>query len=228
MKRLNFITFIFLTIIVYSCEKKNGGEPAPPPAPAPEAAVLISPSKDSECLDGDSVVFQWSESANTDSYDITIKNLLTQSVQSQTGLATTTVTISLEKGNPYSWYITSRSNDSSESTSSDKWKFYLKGEPVSNYSPFPADLITPKSESSVNAGSIKFEWNASDADGDDLTYDVYLDSSNPPSTRIKTSYNSNNLNHTINDSGTYYWKIISKDNNGGNSDSGVSKFKVVD
>ena len=32
--------------------------------------------------------------------------------------------------------------------------------------------------------------------------------------------------NTYTESGTYYWKIITKDNQGSNSDSGVSMFKV--
>ena len=153
--------------------------------------------------------------------------MLTQSEQSQT-TTSTSVTINLTKGQPYSWYIVSKSNTSTETAQSAKWKFYLKAEPVANYSPFPADLVSPKSEATVSAGSIKFEWSGSDADsGDTLTFDIYIDSSNPPTTRIKANHTSSSINHPINDSGTYYWKIITKDNSGSNSDSGVSKFKVV-
>ena len=138
--------------------------------------------------------------------------MLTQSEQSQT-TTSTTVTINLTKGQPYSWYIVSKSNTTTETAQSAKWKFYLKAEPVANYSPFPADLVSPKSEATVNAGSIKFEWSGSDADtGDTLTFDVYVDSSNPPTTKIKTNHTSSSINHPINDSGTYYWKIITKDN----------------
>ena len=30
------------------------------------------------------------------------------------------------------------------------------------------------------------------------------------------------------DAGTYYWKIVTKDSQGSNSDSGVAMFKAVD
>ena len=232
MKKLKYILFLSLIVLI-SCKGKeggggDGGVDPPPPVPAPTIATLSAPAKDSECLDGENVEFKWNASQNTDSYDIIIKNLLTQSIQSQTGLTTTSVTINLEKGNPYSWQIISKSNSTTETAASDKWKFYLKGDPVSNYSPFPADLISPKAESTVSPGSIKFEWSASDVDsGDTLTFDVYIDTSNPPTTRIKANYTNTSLDHTLNDVGTYYWKIITKDNSGSNSDSGVSKFKVA-
>lgn len=231
MKKLKYILFITLIVLV-SCKGKEGGDgdggvDPPPPAPAPKAATLNAPANNSECLDGENVEFKWAASENTDTYEIFIKNLLTQSEQSQT-TTSTSVTINLTKGQPYSWYIVSKSNTSTETAQSAKWKFYLKSEPVANYSPFPADLVSPKSEATVNAGSIKFEWSGSDADsGDTLTFDIYVDSSNPPTTRIKANHNSSSINHPINDSGTYYWKIITKDNSGSNSDSGVSKFKVV-
>ena len=231
MKKLKFILFISLVILI-SCKGKEGGDgdggvDPPPPVPSPTAATLNSPAKNSECLDGENVEFQWTESENTDSYDIIIKNLLTQSQITQT-TTSTTVTITLTKGQPYSWYIISKSNTTTETAESEKWKFYLKGDSVANYSPFPADLINPKSEATVNTGSIKFEWTGSDADsGDTLRYDIYVGSTNPPTTKIATNYSSSSINHSINNAGTYYWKVISKDNSGSNSDSGIAKFKVI-
>ena len=231
MKKLNYI-YYFIIILFISCSGEDsgsgdgGGDPPPPP-PAPAASTLSTPAKDTECLDGENVEFKWSASNNTDSYDIFVKNLLTNAVVSQT-TSENTVTITLEKGNPYSWYIISKSNTSTETATSDVWKFYLKGDAVTNYAPFPADLISPKSESSVNSGSIEFKWSSSDVDsGDTLTFDVYLDTSNPPTTKIKSDYGSSSLNHSVNDAGTYYWKVVTTDNSGSNSDSGISKFKVV-
>ena len=57
-----------------------------------------------------------------DSYDIVVKNLLTQSQVTQT-TTSTTVTINLTKGQPYSWYIISKSNSTTDTAESEKWKF---------------------------------------------------------------------------------------------------------
>ena len=113
MKKLKYILFISLVILV-SCKGKDGGgngdvDP-PPPVPTPTAATLNTPAKNSECLDGENVEFKWAASENTDSYDIVVKNLLTQSQITQT-TTSTTVTIQLTKGQPYSWYIISKSNN---------------------------------------------------------------------------------------------------------------------
>ena len=222
--------YVLPLMMLLACGGKSGGgdtPPPPPPAAAPTAATLKTPAQNSECLDGENVEFSWNASENTDSYTIVVKNLLTTSQISQT-TTSTSVTIKLELGQPYSWFITSSSSTSTQTASSTKWKFYLKGEPTSNYAPFPADLITPKSESSVNSGSVKFEWNGSDVDEDDsLTFDLYVDTNNPPTNKVKTNLSSSTTNVTL-DAGTYYWKIVTKDSQGSNSDSGLAMFKAVD
>ena len=72
---------------------------------------------------------------------------------------------------PYSWNITSKSTASTTSTASDTWKFYLSGPGIVNYAPFPADLKTPASGSTVSRdgeGKVTFTWDGSDPDGDRL------------------------------------------------------------
>ena len=222
--------YVLPLMMLLACGGKSGDgdtPPPPPPAAAPTAATLKTPAQNSECLDGENVEFSWNASENTDSYTIVVKNLLTTSQISQT-TTSTSVTIKLEVGKPYSWFITSSSSTSTQTASSTKWKFYLKGEATTNYAPFPADLITPKSESSVNSGSVKFEWNGSDVDEDDsLTFDLYVDTNNPPTNKVKTNLSSSTTNVTL-DAGTYYWKIVTKDSQGSNSDSGLAMFKAVD
>ena len=183
MRLKNYIYF-FLFILIGCSGSSGGGETPepPPPPPAPTVAVLKTPAQNSECLDGENVEFSWNASQNTDSYTIVVKNLLTTAQISQT-TTSTSVTIKLDVGQPYSWFITSSSSVSSQTASTTKWKFYLKGEPTSNYAPFPADLISPKSESNVNVGNVKFEWKGSDVDENDtLKFDLYVDTENPPTT----------------------------------------------
>ena len=162
MKKVKYILLVFISLTMISCGGKDdgGGGNVDPPDPVnpPTASSLISPANNTECLDGENVEFRWNSSQYTDTYTINIKNLLTQSVISQ-NTASTNITIQLEKGQPYSWYIVSSSNSSSDTAQSEKWKFYLKGEQTSNYAPFPADLIKPKSEETLSPGSIEFEWN---------------------------------------------------------------------
>ena len=230
MKKIKYIFLVFISLIMISCGGKDdsgGGDVDPPdPVNPPTVSTLIAPVNNTECLDGENVEFRWNSSQYTDTYTINVKNLLTQSVISQ-NTTSTNITIQLEQGQPYSWYIVSSSNSSSDTAESEKWKFYLKGEQTSNYAPFPADLIKPKAEETLSPGSIVFEWSGSDVDtGDTLTYDLYLGATNPPTTKIQSNISSTQVTQSITDVGIYYWKVITKDNSGSNSDSGVSKFTV--
>ena len=64
-------------------------------------------------------------------------------------MSSTSTTATLDKGVPYSWRVTSKSTTSTTTTPSDLWKFYLAGDGVVNYAPFPADLTAPASGSTM-------------------------------------------------------------------------------
>ena len=72
--------------------------------------------------------------------------------------------------------------------------------------------------------TLTLTWNCSDPNGDPLTYDVYFGtSSNPPlvsGNQTGTSYNPGQLNNST----TYYWKIVAKDNQGGTTTGPVWSF----
>lgn len=72
-----------------------------------------------------------------------------------------------------------------------------------------------------------FSWNAStDPNGDAITYDLILDTNPSPSTVIITDLNSTTFTlpsrlHLIK---TYFWKVIAKDSNGGQTESETFSF----
>ena len=91
---------------------------------------------------------------------------------------TNSVEVSLEKGKPYSWQITSKNKNTSKTAKSEIWKFYLSGAANTNHAPFPAEIIAPKNDAVVSAGSIELSWKVSDVDvGDTHTFDVLIDES---------------------------------------------------
>ena len=57
----------------------------------------------------------------------------------------------LDSSTPYSWYVTAVGENPTSQSDSDTWKFYLVGEPLVNYSPFPPELLSPRSASTVTA-----------------------------------------------------------------------------
>jgi hypothetical protein len=233
MKKLNYI-LLALSLIIVSCGGGGGSDPTPDQPSPPVKSVLIFPEQNSICTTGttvsptqSSLTFKWNSAANTDSYDVTIKNLLTSASTTQTTTATQ-LTVSLDVSTPYSWSVTSKSGKVSTTAVSDIWKFYNSGPGVISYAPFPAELITPSQNQYVSAanGPITLTWTGSDVDNDIVGYDVYFDTSATPAL-FKSGVTDSKLSGIIVTAGkTYYWKIITKDSKGNVSNSELFSFAV--
>lgn len=214
--------------IVWSCTQDSA---------APTAPTLQFPANNEACLEGESlndtqknVSFQWTQSSNAQSYEITIRNLVTQSEQLYNS-TTNGQTIALLKGNPYAWSVSALGEAGTQPATSDTWKFYLAGDNEINYAPFPPELITPRSGATLtpnNEGEITLSWSSSDVDGDLVSFTVYLDKTNG-STKLKDlAFESEtmSLNVVVDLGSTYYWKVVATDANNNTSDSGVYGFRT--
>lgn len=91
--------------------------------------------------------------------------------------------------------------------------------------PFPAELVSPANGATVTGGAAVLRWNGSDADGDFLSYNVYVDQKDA-TTLVNENSTENSYTITNTSTGTYYWKIISKDSKGNKSESDLFYFKV--
>ena len=220
MKKILIISFCVFSMLTISCSKTY--ELRAPVDPA--AANLSKPANNTQCLEVDKVKFEWNKSDNTDTYTITIIDLISSATVTQ-NTSTNTVEITLTKGKPYSWQITSKNKSTSKTAKSEVWKFYLSGAADSNHAPFPAEIIAPKNDTTVSAGSIELSWKVSDVDvGDTHKFDVKLDKTNA-TTVICTDQADTKKTVTLT-AGVYYWRVVAKDNNGNHSESGVYKFTV--
>ena len=134
----------------------------------------------------------------------------------------------MSTGTPYSWNITAVGEEGSESASSVSWKFYLAGVGITNYTPFPSELLAPRSGSSVTPvdGSITLTWNGSDVDGDLDYYELYLDTADATTLVQQINAESSTTAYivAVESSTTYSWKVIAVDANGNKSSSGVYSF----
>lgn len=77
----------------------------------------------------------------------------------------------------------------------------------------------------------QLKWEAAtDPDGDQVTYQVYLDAQNPPQTSIVNNLDVNTftVDEALSPATTYYWKVIAKDINGKTTESDVSSFTTRD
>ena len=240
---LKYFSFLFTLTLIMSCGggggedgggDTGGGDVTVNP---PAKSTLSAPANSKTCETGTSVSstqsdvdFTWGVSADTDSYDLKITDLNSSVATNKTGLTTTSTKVTLDKGVPYSWVVTSKSTKSSVTTPSDTWKFYLAGTGVANYAPFPADLKAPSSGSTVKRtdGKVTFTWEGSDPDsGDTLTYTLYVDTTDGKQTpaSAQTDLSVLTLDVALDAATTYYWRVKSSD--GTNSSySTVYTFKT--
>ena len=140
-------------------------------------------------------------------------------------------TISLTKAEPYSWKVKSIGEVGSTPAISEQWKFYLAGDAIVNYAPFPAELLSPRSGANVTPGVnnlITLNWTSSDVDGDLDRFEVYLDQTDASTLVESINYQADetSVEVEVEDDSTYYWKVISIDANGNQSISGVYAFRT--
>lgn len=71
---------------------------------------------------------------------------------------------------------------------------------------------------------------ATDPDGDQVTYQIYLDVKNPPQTSIANNLGVNSLDieEKLQPETNYYWKVVAEDTNGNTTESAVSSFTTRD
>ncbi|XLS28746.1 hypothetical protein ACJD0Z_16300 [Flavobacteriaceae bacterium M23B6Z8] len=229
---LKYIVFGVSFLAIISCGG-GGDDPAPEePVVPPTKATLIFPENNTECNEGtiisdteSSVTFRWNPSENTDAYTVTIRNLLEGTTQS-VNASTNQQAITIKRATPYSWSVTSRSNETNETAVSDVWKFYNAGASIQNYAPFPAELVSPKMGASVDAGDVLLSWTGEDIDNDIVNYDVYLDTSNPPQNKIFTESTASSVIANTNGNTVYYWYIVSRDSENNTSTSEIFEFRT--
>ena len=219
MKKIGFI--VLLSFLGVSCSKDTpggggGGTTPTPTAKTPGKAVLTSPANNKTCEEVNTsgqVTFSWNASTDTDKYDLKITNLNTQGVTNQNNITTTSKAVTLTKGIPYSWSITSK-NEGTKTTTSDTWQFYLAGDGVVNYAPFPATAVSPSPGASVarTSGKVTIEWSGSDADDDTLTYTLEMDTTDGiQGTVIAEDITASSVEVSVEADTVYYWRVISSD-----------------
>jgi hypothetical protein len=234
MKKLKYILSIGFIITLLSCGG-GGDDPEPDPIPVlpPSSATLVFPANNEECNTGESmnttqskVNFNWNASANTNSYTVVLKNLLTSN-EFSTNSTSNQVNIIISKSTPYKWWVISKSTETTKTAKSAEWKFYNSGDAVQTYAPFPAELVAPIMGSSTSDSTVTLEWSGSDVDNDVKEYEVYFGTVTPPTNKLDTT-TSQNLENVAVSANTYYWSVLTRDNEGNTSTSEVFQFKVVD
>lgn len=227
----NNIWIAIIGCLTLSCGGDDSGGSTTPPAEnsAPTTPVQIYPANNELCINN-SVNFQWNASSDPDSnpisyvVEISENNSFSPLTDSKT-VSTTSVTISLEKGIAYYWRVKAVDSKNASSSLSSSNGFYTEGEGVTNYIPFAPDVVAPSLGATVKTDTATFQWTSSDVDNDDLTFDVYLGTANPPTTLVSENQSANSFEtDPLTSSTTYYWKIVVNDGKGGETIGQVWNF----
>tara|TARA_R110002012_G_C11671404_1_gene613130 strand:+ start:5846 stop:6532 length:687 start_codon:yes stop_codon:yes gene_type:complete len=224
------IIWLSILVLLVSC----GGDDGPPPAP--EGAALIFPEENSECTTGTDinqtstqVTFRWMASNNTENYTLSVTNLNTN-VPQNISTASTSASLTITKGTPYAWSVTSRNSNSDQVASSPTWLFYNAGSQTT-YAPFPAQLVNPLSGATVQmdiANEVLLEWSGADVDNDIESFEVFFSETNPPTTSVGiTNASAMEIPVGVESGNVYYWRVVTTDLEGNTSISGVFDFRVL-
>ena len=230
MKINRYLSLIIVCFLISNCSSDETT------ALIPEKALLISPAENSPCLTGDSVsdteievIFRWSPARNTDYYNLRITNLISNEIINKTNIENTGATVVLEKGKPYSWSVSSKSDLVNDIGTSDVNNFYVGGfESVTN-APVPVSLTQPGQGSNViigEGGKVSFSW-SENSQNNSVKYTLYLDKIDGKQTPSSehTDLTAKTVDVTLENGTTYFWRIKSFD--GTNSSfSAVNTFKT--
>lgn len=230
MKKI--IYFAFISCIVFSCGSNDESETSETQNSAPAIPVLIVPINATLCTDN-TVRFEWKTTTDPENNSIRYQlqvatdNQFTQLVKT-VEVAAVEQTISLNKGTAYYWRVKATDTKNASSNYSATNSFYTESVAVANHLPFLPQVVQPEMNSFIPLAALKLKWTATDVDTNDiLTYDVYLDSANPPVLKVGsnlavTALEQNSLKTATN----YYWKVVVKDNKGGETVGQIWQFKT--
>jgi hypothetical protein len=196
----------------------------------PSIPVLVAPVNNLLCTDN-TVFFSWNTSLDLDgdaiNYTIQIAkdNQFSQIVHN-TNILETTTTFSLDKGKAYYWRVKATDSKNESSSFSSTFQFYTEGVASENHQPFSPDLVSPELSSVVQTTTTTLEWTASHVDNDNLVYDIFFGTENPPLQKLSANQTENILNVKVASSKVYYWKVVVKDSKGAQSIGQVWNFKT--
>jgi hypothetical protein len=221
---MKYLFYFSLFISVLSCSKSNGVENNL------EVPVLLTPADNSFCIDSN-LRLSWRMSEDQDLAEVTY---LIQ-VSDQENFSSTAKEyesqeafriFSFEKDQTYYWRVCAVVAGQRSKFSS-PFQFYTEGTGAVNYIPFTPVQKTPLQDQLVGSGEVLLSWTANDQDvNDPLVYDVYFGTREESIEKIKSDGVNESLTITTESSQTYYWKVVSKDNRGGEATSDVWSFKT--
>lgn len=229
MKKYIFITITSLLLI--SCGGSDDSPSIPPTNTAPTTPTLVAPTNNKLCI-SNLVSFQWNTStdANNDPiiYQIQVaKDQQFSQIVETVEATSNTKNITLQKGTAYYWRVKATDDENLSSEYSTVYSFYTSGDAIVNYLPFSPELVQPTFNAILNATTATLEWKATDIDSNDkLVFDVYFGTDNPPTSKVSENIVAKTQDVAVVPAKEYFWRIVVKDNKGGETIGQVWKFKT--
>jgi outer membrane protein assembly factor BamB len=140
----------------------------------------------------------------------------------QEGIETNSIEVGpLENGTTYYWRVEAKDGKGGV-TSSPIWSFTTTNPPTQPTNPSPSDEQTNVSLNPT------LSWEASDPDGDTVTFDIYFGTNSNPSL-VESDLSTNTYNPgTLNSKVTYYWKVVAKDGKGSETEGPIWSFTTLE
>ena len=239
MKIKNLIVALGVMVTIIGCSNDNSSDEI-----ALVAADYLTPANNSICEgtvlpndEGIEVFFSWnpftSDAGASINYTINLTDMGTNEVQTiQVINGTTNATVTLKPNTVYNWEVTA-TNAQGTTVTGATGQFQTPHEAVSNYAPFPANLLQPQNEGTVSAtaSTMAFDWEGNDPDAGEsvsLKYELYLGTTTNPTVVANNLTSSEaTVNYSLTGGTTYYWKVKSVDVNGNASYSQLWSFKAT-
>ena len=180
---------------------------AVPANPTPATAAVIQ-------MSGTSYDLKW-EGKVTTTWDIHVGTTDKPGL-AKAGLTANAYTFTATTGGEYFWYVTTKDANGMVSTSP-TWSFFL------NNPPSVPKLKTPAANAPAFSVTGALTWSVYDPEGDPMTYDVYLGTTNTPGL-VKSAVADSTYSPAMLPTTTYFWKVVAKDSHGASSTSAVGSF----
>lgn len=198
---------------------------------APSVPVLVAPSNGKVCLDT-TVSFEWENAIDPEkdviSYQIEIaKDKQFSKIIKNLVITSNTQNISLTKGILYYWRVKAIDSKKMSSKYSLTYNFYTEAQVTANHLPNLPIVVLPALSTTLNPGNTTLQWKSSDPDVSDImSYDVYFGLNNPPTSKVAENKTSTSIDVSTITLKRYYWKVVVKDNKGGQTIGQVWNFKT--
>jgi len=233
---LKIFSALLMIGLVMACSTEDAGilpgveDPETPPPP-PSSSALSLPANNEACEGGQgvssstaTVSFSWSAATNATSYDLSVTNGATNAVSTKNNITGTSTTIDLERGQTYSWKVTSK-NKSSSTADSPTWSFTLASMPgVSSLSLPENDKACEVGEVNGNLAAVSFSWEA--AENSDL-YDIVLTNQTTNESTTFSDIEGTETSLELERAHAYTWKVIAKNCANANENGATWQFYLA-